>query len=325
MTKTLLVGFLIAVGLVAAAVQPAMADSKGKRVAFLVSSTKNPFVATVATTMEKEADARGMKVVVLSANYDAAIQAQQINEAVAQKFDLIAVLPLDPRAIVPALTRAKDAGIPIVIVNSTIDPAYDYLFLSFVGEDHEMLGRIAGESLIRAANDRTSVKVAIISGTLAESTPQKRIKGFRDAVASEPKIQIVATEDARWDMANSERIASQLFARYAAQGGLDAVFAMADNMAHGVIQAAKAADIPLGTAQGQLIVVSSNCLKFGIDHIKAGEQYSTAAQMPGRTGKAVIDLIASHFDGKSVPRQEILPTEAITKANLATYAGPCSF
>ena len=126
-------------------------------------------------------------------------------------------------------------------------------------------------------------------------------------------------------MANSERIAGQLFARYAAQGGLDAVFAMADNMAHGVIQAAKATEIPLGTEQGKLIVVSSNCLKFGIDHIRAGEQYSTGAQMPGRTGKAAADVIAAYFSGRSVPRQNILPTEAITKANLDTYAGPCTF
>lgn len=316
---------LLLAGLLAVTTQPACADTNGKRIAAVVSSTKNPFIANVASTMEKEGAALGMKVSVLSANYDAAVQAQQIIEAVAQHVDFIAVIPLDPRAIVPALTRAKEAGIPVLIVNSPIDPAYDHLFVAFVGEDHEILGRVAGESLVRAVSERPRARTAIISGTLAESTPQMRIKGFKAAVAAEPKIEIVATEDARWDMANSERIAGQLFARYAAQGGLDAVYAMADNMAHGVIQAAKAADIGLGTAPGKLVVVSSNCLKFGMDHIRAGEQYSTGAQMPGRTGKAAIGLIADALNGKTIQRKNILPTEAITRANLDGYVEACTF
>lgn len=325
MKKTLLVGLLMVMGFAFAAVPPAMADTKGKRIAAVVSSTKNPFIAAIANTMETDAEALGMKVTVLSANYDAAIQAQQINEAVAQKYDMIAVIPLDPRAIVPALTRAKEAGIPVLIVNSPIDPMYNNLFISFVGQDQETLGRIAGEALIQAVKGRKTAKTAIISGTLAESTPQMRIKGFKDAVAKDPKIQIVTTEDAHWDMANSEHIAGQLFARYAAEGGLDVVYAMADNMAQGVIQAGKAADIPLGTEQGKLVVVSSNCMKFGIDNIRAGQQYSTAAQIPGLTGKAAIALIADYFNGKTVPRQKIIPSEAITKANVDTYAAGCTY
>ncbi len=323
--KKLLVRALVAAGLAALAAAPVSAATQGKRIANIVTSTKNPFVAALSSTLEKEGEALGMKVLTLNTNYDAAVQAQQINEAVAQKYDMITLLPLDPRAVVPALTRAKEAGVPVVLVNSPIDPAYDDLFLSFVGEDHEVLGRIAGETLIKAVKDRKSAKTAIISGTMSESTPQMRLKGFKEAVQKEPKIQIVATEDAHWDMANSERIAGQLFARYAAQGGLDAMYVMADNMAHGVIQAAKAAEIPLGTADGKLVLVSLTCMKFGIDHIRAGEQYSTATQMPARTGKAAIELIAAHFNGQSVPKRKILPMEAITKDNVETYAAACTY
>ncbi|MGD0023298.1 MAG: sugar ABC transporter substrate-binding protein [Xanthobacteraceae bacterium] len=323
--KKLLVGMLMAAALATVAAAPALADAKGKRVANIITSTKNPFVAALSSTLEKEGEALGMKVITLSTNYDAAIQAQQINEAIAQKYDMITLLPIDARAIVPALTRAKEAGVPVVLVNSPIDPTYNDLFLSFVGENQEDFGRIAGKSLIQAVHNRKTAKTAIISGTLSESTPQMRVKGFKEAVAKDPKIQIVATEDAHWDMANSERIAGQLLARYAAQGGLDAIYAMADNMAHGVIQAAKAADIPLGTDDGKLVIVSGTCMKFGIDHIRAGEQYSTATQIPARTGKAAIELIAAYFDGKSVPNQKILPVEAITKDNVDTYAEACTY
>jgi len=140
-----------------------------------------------------------------------------------------------------------------------------------------------------------------------------------------PEIELVATEDAKWDTATSERIAGQLFARFAPQGGLDGIYGMADNIAHGAIMAANAANIPLGIEDGQTVVVSSNCMRFGIDHIRAGAQYSTATQMPTRTGKATIDAVVAYFQDNDVPKETVLEAVAITKENLDDFAEACTF
>ena len=97
-------------------------------------------------------------------------------------------------------------------------------------------------------------------------------------------MQIVAVEDARWDTATSERIAGQLYARFAATGGLDAVYGMADNQAAAAIRAAEAASIAVGGGPNQLIVVGGNCLKEGLDAIKAGKMQSTITQIPTELG-----------------------------------------
>ena len=115
-----------------------------------------------------------------------------------------------------------------------------------------------------------------------------------------------------------------MFARFAAQGGLDVIYGMADNQAAAIVQAAKAANIPLGIEKGKLIVVGSNCLKQGIAGIKAGEQYSTGTQVPTRTGLKAAEMIADHFNGKKLPKKEILPVETITKANVAKWEEACS-
>src|SRR5690606_8483858 len=179
--------------------------------------------------------------------------------------------------------------------------------------------------LVQALQGRKGAKVAAITGSLAEGVAPRRMAGFKDVLAQHPDIELVAVEDAKWDTATSERIAGQLFARFAAQGGLDAVYGMADNIAHAAIRAAEAAGIPLGVDEGKTVVVSSNCMKFGVDHIRAGKQYSTATQMPTRTGKAAIDTVIAHFQGQEVPKNNELEVVVIKQDNLDEYADACTF
>lgn len=321
LTCRLMLGGLLGLWLV----QSALADPHGKRIAVLVGTTQNPFIAALARTIQQDAAAAGLQATLLSNPDDPAIEAQQVNDAIGEKFDLLAIQAISDRALIPVLTRAKAAKIPVILVNSPIEDGHGDLYMSFVGEDNAALGRAAGELLVAATKGMSDVKVALITGVLDEGVARRRIPGFTDAVAKDKAIKIVATEDARWSTTASEQIAGQLFARFAAQGGLQAVYAMADNMAHGVIQAAKAANLKLGAGPGELTVVSSNCMKFGIDHIRAGEQYSTATQMPTRTGKAVVDVIVDHFNGKPVKHDNFLPVTAITAANVDQYAEACTF
>src|SRR5499427_9497445 len=207
---------------------PAVADAtpKGKKIAFLVTSPTHPFIATLSKTFVSRANSFGMEVNTVSQHFDAALQAQQVDDAIARKFDILAIIAGSEQAIVPALSRAKQAGVPVILVNSPPRDGSEDLYLSFVGEDHVELGRITGVSVLQA---------------LQEGVGPRRVAGFREAMKANPKAQIVAVEDAKWQTDLSERIAGQLFARFAAQGGLDVVYGMADNQAAAIVQAAKSA------------------------------------------------------------------------------------
>ena len=303
------------------------AQTQGKKIAHLTAAGTNPFVQGLAKALTDRAKALGMEVTTFTSPFDAALQAQQIDDAIARKFDLLAILAVSEQAIIPALTRAKQVGVPVLLVNSPPRPGAEDLFVSFVGEDHVELGRITGESVLNALKEsgRDGGKVALITGALHEGVAPRRVAGFREALKANPKVQIVAVEDARWDTALSEKVAGQLYARFAAQGGLDVVYGMADNQAHGAIQAAEAAGIPLGVGPGKLTVIGSNCMRMGIANIKAGKQYSTGTQVPTRTGIRAAELIADYFSGKQLPKFEYLPVEMITKANVEKWESPCTF
>ena len=91
------------------------------------------------------------------------------------------VVPTSEQAVVPALTRAKEAGISVIIVNNTPKDGTQDLYLSFVGQDQTEMGRLAGAAMLKALKDsgRDGGKVAMITGALQQGIAPRRVNGFR--------------------------------------------------------------------------------------------------------------------------------------------------
>ena len=132
----------------------AYASPEGKRVVVLATSNTNPYIGAWTSTFTKFATQAGMKVTNLSANYDAAVQSQQIDDAIAQKYDLIVLCYVNDQAIVPALTRAKAAGIPVVLYATPMKKEQEDLWTSYIGTENADLGRLAGEEMVKGLDGR---------------------------------------------------------------------------------------------------------------------------------------------------------------------------
>ena len=305
----------------------AEAGAVGKKVAYFDSGPTHPFVATLNKAFNARAKELGMEVIQFDSPYDAALQSQQIDDAIARKFDVLAVMGASQSAIVPALNRAKKAGIPVILLNNGIKEGVEDLYVAEIVDDNAKLGRLAAESVAGAIKNsgRTQAQIALITGVLAEGVAKIRLEAFNDVMKNYPEIKIVATEDAYWDTAKSETIAGQLFARFAPQGGLDAVVGWADNQAVAVIRAAEAAHIPLGTGKGQLIVSGTNCTPEGIQAIKEGKEYSTGTQGPVNMGRKAAELVADYFDGKTLSKHLVLDVHLVDKSNVDKWAADCTY
>jgi ribose transport system substrate-binding protein len=300
---------------------------KGKKIAYLQSLATHPYVATTTKSFRTRAEALGMEITFFTSMLDAALQAQQLDDAIARKFDLIVLVPTSEQAVVPGLARAKQAGIPVIIINNTPKDGTEDLYVSFVGQDQTEMGRLAGVSLLQGLKDsgRDGGKVALITGALQQGIAPRRVAGFRAAAKANPKVEVVAVEDARWDTATSERTAGQLYARFAATGGLDAVYGMADNQAAAAIRAAEAAGIAVGSKPKQLVVVGGNCLKEGLDSIKADKMHSTVTQIPTDLGVRAADVVNDYFAGTKLPKSVLLPIDTVTKADVAKWEAACTY
>lgn len=305
----------------------AEAAAAGKKVAYFDSGPTHPFVAALNKAFNARAKELGMVVTEFDTPYDAALQVQQIEEAIARKFDAFAVMTASQGAVVPVLSRVKKAGIPVFIVNNGIKEGAEDLYVSSIIDDNPKLGRLAAESVATALekSGRADAKIALITGVLAEGVAKYRLEGFNEVIKKHPGIKVVAVEDAYWDTAKSETIAGQLFARFAPQGGLDAIVGWADNQAVAIIRAAEAAHIPLGTGKGQLIVAGTNCTPDGIQAIRSGKEYSTGTQAPVNMGHKAAELVADYFDGKTTSKKVVLDVHLVDKSNVDQWAPECTY
>jgi ribose transport system substrate-binding protein len=305
----------------------AAASPDGKRVMLLGTANTNPYIGAWTSTFVRVATQAGMKVTNLSSNYDAAVQSQQVDDAIAQKFDMIVIVYVNDQAIIPALTRAKTANIPVVLVVTPLKKEYDDLFTSYIGTDHAELGRLAAEGMVKGlkAEGKTKSQIVAVTGIAQQLNVQTRIAAFKEVLAKNPGFDLVAAEDGKWNTALTEKITGELLVRFNARGGVDGVFAMADNQATGAIQAIESAGLKVGVVNKGIVVVASNCMKDGVLNIRSGKQFATATQIPTEEADVAAKKIAEFFNGQKMQKYELVPVHGITRENVDKFAAGCSY
>jgi ribose transport system substrate-binding protein len=303
------------------------AQLKGKKFAYVACSDLNRWCREFRNTIVDALKAQGADVTDLQDPYDPVLQAQHLDQAVAQKPDLIALLATNARSVVPALRRAKAAGVPVVnLVGPTVPESAPY-YLASIENNHRQLGQYAGINIIEGLKKQgyKTAQIIVITGAQVQPEVAVRMAGFKAALAKYPQYKIVATQDGNWDQGKSATIARTLFAKYRNRGGIQAAYGMADHMAAGIIQAAQQAGIPVGVGKKNgLVVVASNCFKIGMVNIAKGTQYGTATQAPQPTAKFAIPLLESALAGKAIPKRSLMSEARVTKANLNKWRAFCS-
>jgi ribose transport system substrate-binding protein len=297
--------------------------AQAKRVAFLDGPIADKYVGGLTRSFTETAKAAGLDVSVVQSPFDPALQAQQLDDAIAKKVDAIVMMIMSQKALLPALTRAKEAHIPVVLINTPI-PETD-LFTAFVGEDSNAMGGTAAKAMAEALKDRTPAKVAIIAGSMDEGIAPARVAAFKAEMANHPGITVVAVEETHWAPPQAEKAAGQLLARFSGEGGLDGIYAMNDPLANGAVQGAQSAGVKLGTGKGELVIVGGNCLAMGVADIEQGTMYATLYHTPINMGNDTANTVVKILKGESVPKKQSRTPEIITKANVDKYKTECTF
>lgn len=289
----------------------------GKSIYYIGVGDMNPWSKAFNHGVMDPLEEEGADVTYLQDPFNPQVQVENLNRAIAAKPDLIILLGLDYPSLVPGLTRAQAAGIPVINMSSPATPAEDLVTAS-IESNHTELGEFAAENIVEGLEDqgKTEGNVIAITGTAGLSQVQARMEAFEASLAEKaPGLKLVAVEDGNWDQAASQKLASQLFAQYQSKGGIQAAYGMADNQALGVIQAAKEAGMAVGGKDG-LIVTGSNCFKVGLEAIEAGELFGTGTQSPYTESEFASAEIIKWLDGEEIPVVSYTPEERITAANV---------
>ena len=298
---------------------------EGKKVA-LVTCEPNVFCHAYNVNLTKKLEAAGAEVTQLSDNFDPALQNQHMNQAIAQKPDVIVLFASNADAVVPSLRKAKQADVPVVNVNARLKPAGEALLTFEVIADNPRLGKAAGENLVegmkKAGYDKGNI--FLVTGTMGTLIVQDRLDAFDAYMKDYPQYKVVAVEDGNWDQVKSSQIASQLLTKYRAEGGIQGAYGMADYMAAGIIQAADQEGVKVGAKPGEMVVTASNCTPTGMPLMEQGKLYGNATQSPIEESDNAYDALVRFLNGEKVEKTITVTEERFTVDNYKDFMALCA-
>jgi len=304
---------------------PAVATDLSSKTVILVScGPSNPWCKVYNERIVGLLKDAKVNVTVLENDLDPVQVNAQMAQAVAQKPDLIMVEPADDKSLIGAVKKAKAAGVAVLYMDSPADAAImDDIALQVVADNYA-LGKHAGDNIIAGlkAQGRSEANVISITGSAGTQMVTDRQQGFMDAMATAPAYKVVEVVANNWDPVESGRQAQQLFAKYAAQGGIQGVRADADYMAIPVLEAARQAGMSLGGKDG-LIVSGSTCSPEGIAAIRAGDMVGTATADPFSQGSASAEAAIKFLSGEPVEKTIMVTEYRVDAGNVDEYAERC--
>lgn len=286
---------------------PAATDRK--TVALVLKTLNHPFFVDMRRGAQEAADRLGVTLQVQAADREIDVDKQmQIVENLLQTgIDVLAITPSGSREIVSALVKAKNANVPIVIVDTRIDAqaaaAAGVQPHTFIGSDNYEGGKLAGEYVVSSTGGKA--RVGILEGIPGHETADSRLRGFKDALAKAPGVTIAASQPANWERDQGFNVFQNMLQAHA---DIDTVFAASDLMALGAIEAIAAAG-----KSGRIRVVGFDALDDAKKAIEAGTMAATVAQFPYEMGKVAVESAVKILAGEKLPADIMVKLEMVTK------------
>jgi ribose transport system substrate-binding protein len=280
-------------------------------VALVLKTLNHPFFVDMRRGAQEAADRLGVTLQVQAAEREIDVEKQmQIVENLIQTgIQALAITPSGSREIVSALVKARDAKVPIVVVDTRLDAkaAADagVHAETFVGSDNYEGGRLAGEYLLKAT--AAKARVAILEGIPGHETGDSRLRGFRDAVNGSPGVTIVASQPANWERDQGFNVFQNMLQ---AHPDIDSVFACSDLMALGALEAIAAA-----RRTGTIKVIGFDALDDAKKAIAAGTMAASVAQFPAEMGRAAVESAVKVIHGEKIPEDIKVKLELVTRDN----------
>ena len=250
-------------------------------------------------SMEQAAKDAGYGLMMENANQKQDKQIDAIRSFIAYQVDVIVFSPIVENGWDNVLNEAKNAGIPVILMDRMIDTKDDSLYISYVGADFYVEGRRAGEYLIRKADAMNAghLNIVEISGTI-DSTPMRdRQRGFMDVIGGDSRFTVVDSISGDFLRSKGEECMLQLLEKYGADG-IDVIYSHNDSMTLGVLDVLEQKGIRPGT---DMILITVDGEKEAVDALKAGK-INCVVQCTPRLGEAVMALVKSLKAGETVSK-----------------------
>ncbi|WP_247887332.1 galactofuranose ABC transporter, galactofuranose-binding protein YtfQ [Azospirillum sp. SYSU D00513] len=293
--KTVIMAMSLAAAATAAvtAALPAAAQDK-LTVGFSQVGSESGWRAAETKVGKMQAEQRGITFKISDAQQKQENQIKAIRAFIAQGVDAIFLAPVVATGWDPVLKEAKDAKIPVVLLDRAINTKDESLYLTAVTSDTVHEGRLAAEWL--AKDTGGTCNIVELQGTVGSSPAINRKKGFDEVVAKTPGFKLLRTQSGDFTRTKGKEVMESFIKAENGGKNICAVYAHNDDMALGAIQAIKEAGLKPGK---DIKVVSIDGVPDIFKAMADGEANATVELTPNMAGPAFDALVAYKKDGKA--------------------------
>ncbi|MFD0716683.1 sugar ABC transporter substrate-binding protein [Paenibacillus sp. GCM10027626] len=207
-------------------------DSKKVKIGVAEIDLTNSFFVRMKQAGDVAAKDYGVETVWQSSDSSLEKQISIVENFIQQKMDAILIDPIDAKGIIPAIKKAKEAGIPVITMGNKVEGDWNYNTLY---PDYDNMGMVA-RALGKAMDGKG--QVALLSGSAGNYVSDTREKGFTDVLKKEfPEIELVGVQPTNFDTSEAQRVTETWLNNYP---DLKAIAFISDPLGLSAISAAEA-------------------------------------------------------------------------------------
>lgn len=293
---------------------PPLEQKERYKVGFAQMESNNPWRIAETKSFHDTADSCGWDLIATDAAGSAAKQVADVDSMIAQGIDVLFLPPREEKPLIPAVMKARAAGIPTFLVDRSVDPAVarpGEHFVAFLGSDFiEQGGRAAGWLMENFDGDQGVI--VQLEGTTGSSPANDRKKGFDDAIAADDRFEIVASQSGDFARDLGRQVMETLLQ---AHPDVNVVYAHNDEMAIGAIQALELA----GRKPGEdVTIVSIDGTRDALQAIIDGKMGVTVESSPF-FGPLACQVMQQYAAGEEIPHWVKVEDRVFTAENAADH------
>lgn len=198
---------------------------------------------------------------------DSAVQLEAVRGFIEQDVDYIIIDPIVTTGWDTVLTECEDAGIPVIVIDRTIDDSDKYV--AWVGTDSKAEGLAAGEWLKAYAEAKgiTELNILVIEGTTGASAQIGRTEGFNE-IADREGWNIIDSQTGDFTQEGGQTVMESYCKSY--EGQFNVVVCQNDNEAFGAMDAMTAAGVSYGV-DGDVVLISFDGCRAALEYAMDGQ------------------------------------------------------
>lgn len=274
----------------------------------------NAYQAVYMRTDKKYCTELGVQCKIMDPEGDAQKQFEEIGDLASEHLNAIIVFPVSAVAEIPAIKKAHDTGVPIVVGNAHIAKPGRKFTVGFAGPDDCLQAKHAANEMVQALHGKGNI--VMIIGTPGFSVTRIREKCFLKVLHRESSIKVLATQPANWEREKAQSVTETFLTKFGKR--IDGIYAEDDGMGDGVVNALKEAHIP----RGKVILTTGNQFPQGYVNIEDGWEYGSVGQSPKLSAILAIQTAVRVAEGEKVPRVQHIATPPITRRNIFYFKKP---